>query len=297
MTGPSTASTRPFPDVPGVTHRFVDVRGTRLHLAEAGAGEPLLLLHGFPQHWYAWRHLIPLLAAEHRLICPDLRGFGWSSPSRRGHRTADRAADMLALLDALGHDRVALAGHDWGAWAGFAMCLRAPERVSRFVALNMLHPWPRQRALITQAWRFWYTAVVEYPVLGRLVLRHWPGFTRFLLRRGVADPAAWRPGEVEEFTAAAREPGAAHAGQALHWSFVVNDIAALHRARTDGVRLRVPTLILAGEQDVMIAPPLLSDPGGHADDLTIEIVPGAGHHLPAERPDLVAARILAFRPR
>jgi pimeloyl-ACP methyl ester carboxylesterase len=292
-----TASTRPFPEVPGVAHRFVDVHGTRLHVAEAGSGPPLLMLHGFPQHWYAWRHVIPLLADGYRLICPDFRGFGWSAPSPDGYRTGDRAADMIALLDELGYDRTGLVGHDWGAWAGFAMCQRSPERFSGFVALNMLHPWPARRALMTQAWRFWYTAVIEYPVLGRLALRHWPGFTRFLLRRSVADRAAWRPGEVAEFAAASREPGAAHAGQALHWSFVVNDIAGLRRGRTGGVRLSVPTLILAGVRDTVIAPALLAGAVTHADDLTVEMVPQAGHQLPHECPELVADRIRARIPR
>ncbi|GAA3244255.1 alpha/beta fold hydrolase [Dactylosporangium siamense] len=288
---------RPFPEVAGVTHRFVDVRGTRLHVAEAGAGTALVLLHGFPQHWYAWRHVIALLPVGYRLICPDLRGFGWSAPSRGGHGTEDRAADVVALLDALGHDRVGLVGHDWGAWAGFAACLRAPERFSRFIALNMMHPWPARRALITQAWRFWYTAVIEYPLLGRLVLRRWPGFTRFLLRRAAADPAVtWRPGELDEFAAAGREPGAAHAGQALHWRFVVDDIPRLRRGWSGGARLRVPTLIVGGARDVVIPPALLSTAGGHADDLTVEVVPGAGHQLPDERPDLVAARIRTLFP-
>ena len=75
---PPGCSSRPFPDVPGVTHRFVTVRGVRLHVAEAGGGDPVLLLHSFPQHWYAWRRVIPLLAGQYRLICPDWRGFGWS---------------------------------------------------------------------------------------------------------------------------------------------------------------------------------------------------------------------------
>lgn len=69
---------RLLPHVPGVTHRFVTVRGVRLHVAEAGGGDPVVLLHSFPQHWYTWRHVVPLLAGQYRPICPDWRGFGWS---------------------------------------------------------------------------------------------------------------------------------------------------------------------------------------------------------------------------
>src|SRR5262249_28697504 len=114
---------RPFPHVPGVMHGFVNVRGVRLHVAEAGAGDPVMLLHSFPQHWYAWRHVIPLLAGQYRLICPDWRGFGWSQAPPGGYDTADRAADILALADALGLRRVRLIAHDWGGHAAFRAAL------------------------------------------------------------------------------------------------------------------------------------------------------------------------------
>ena len=97
----------PFPQVPGVMHRFVNIRGVRLHVAEAGSGDPVVLLHSFPQHWYAWRHVVPLLAGQYRLICPDWRGFGWSQAPARGYDTASRAADVLALMDALGIHKTA----------------------------------------------------------------------------------------------------------------------------------------------------------------------------------------------
>jgi hypothetical protein len=88
--------------------------------------------------------------------------------------------------------------------------MQAPERVSHLLAVNAAHPWLRQRQLLPQLWRFWYTALLEYPGTGRLVLGHWPSVTRFLLRRGAAGPAAWQPGEIEEFVAASRAaPGPA----------------------------------------------------------------------------------------
>ena len=210
---PPGSGGRPLPQVPGVTHRFVNVRGVRLHVAEAGGGDPVVLLHSFPQHWYAWRHVVPLLSGQYRLICPDWRGFGWSEAPPRGYDTASRAADILALMDALAMPRVRLIAHDWGAHAAFRAALQAPERVSHLLAVNAAHPWLRQRQMLPHLWRFWYTAFFEYPRIGRLVLRRWPGLTRFLLRRGAASPAAWPPGEVEEFVTASRQPGSARAGE------------------------------------------------------------------------------------
>jgi pimeloyl-ACP methyl ester carboxylesterase len=78
LTTTTCAPGPPLPPVEGVEHRFVRANGIRIHVAETGQGPPLMLLHGGPQHWYAWRHIIPELAGEFRLICPDLRGFGWS---------------------------------------------------------------------------------------------------------------------------------------------------------------------------------------------------------------------------
>lgn len=291
--------TPPMPELAGVRHTYADVRGVRLHIAEAGEGEPVLLLHGFPQHWYGWRHLVPLLSGEYRLICPDLRGFGWSDAPARGYDTDSRVADVLALMDALGLERAALVGHDWGAWTGFHAALRAPERFSAFLSLNMLHPWPLHRRLMPQSWRFWYTALLEQPLLGRWMLRNRPGFTRYLMRKGVAHPAVWEPGAVAEFVRSSREPDRARAGEALHRAFALRDIARLLLGSFKKYRLRVPTLILAGERDFMLPPSVLAGGERHADDLRVEVVADCGHYVHEERPDLVAkaARELFGRAR
>ncbi|MER7756463.1 alpha/beta fold hydrolase [Kitasatospora sp. NPDC097643] len=290
---------RPLPELPGVRHRVVEADGVRLHLAEAGVdtGTPLLLLHGFPQHWYAWRHVLPLLAGEFRLLCLDLPGFGWSEAPRRGYTTDDRADLVLAALDRLGLERVGLVGHDWGAWTGFELALRAPGRFTGLLALNMTHPWPRQRALLGTAWRFWYTALLEYPGIGRRVIRHRPELLGYLLRRGVPAESPWPAEELAEYTAAGREPGAARAGERLHWGFVVRDIPRLALGRFRHRRLTVPTLVLGGDRDPVTRPALLATAGAPADDLRAEVLPGCGHFLPHERPEEVAAAARRlFRP-
>ena len=100
----SRAVERALPEVPGVEHRFVNAGGLRTHVAEAGSGPPLLLLHGWPQHWWMWRKLIRPLAESHRVICPDLRGFGWTEAPPGGYDPEVFANDLIALLDALGID-------------------------------------------------------------------------------------------------------------------------------------------------------------------------------------------------
>src|SRR5919106_1697015 len=80
-----------MPEVPGVEHRFVEANGLRMHVAEAGDGDPVVMLHGWPQHWYEWRHLIPPLAAQYRVICPDLRGLGWTDAPPRGYEKENLA--------------------------------------------------------------------------------------------------------------------------------------------------------------------------------------------------------------
>jgi pimeloyl-ACP methyl ester carboxylesterase len=158
---------RPMPVVVGAEHRWVDVRGVQLHVAEVGQGRPVVLLHGLLQHWYAWRKLVPLLSGEYRLVCVDLRGFGWSEQARRGYDLASLGSDVVALLDTLGLARVDVVAHDFGAGVAFEMCLRAPHRVGNLISLNMVHPWPERRHLFLNMWRMWFTALWEYPVAGR----------------------------------------------------------------------------------------------------------------------------------
>ena len=168
-----TAMHGPPPELDGVTHRYLDVAGTRLHVAEAGEGPPILLLHGWPQHWWAWRKVIPALAEERRVICPDLRGFGWSDAPPGRYEMQGFATDALALLDELGLDQVELIGHDWGGYAGFLLCLDAPERIDHYLVLGTAHPWfqpprPSPQMLNRTAYQF----LLASPGLGAAVLRH-----------------------------------------------------------------------------------------------------------------------------
>ncbi len=155
------------PDIEGVSHHSVTARGVRFHYAEAGSsGDIVLCLHGWPQHWYEWRHLMPALADRHRVIALDLRGFGWSDAPADGYEKENLADDVLAVLDELGIERVKLVAHDWGGWIGFLLCLKAPQRFEKYLSLNILPPWTSMRAMAPHLWRLWYQWLILSPGVG-----------------------------------------------------------------------------------------------------------------------------------
>jgi epoxide hydrolase 4 len=126
-----------------MAHRWVDVHGLRLHCVEAGTGPLVVLLHGFPEFWYAWRHQLPALAdAGYRVVAPDLPGYNTSDkpPRVRDYRPRVLAQEMADLIAALGADSAAVAGHDWGGGLAWLVAMHHPKRVQRLVVLNAPHP-------------------------------------------------------------------------------------------------------------------------------------------------------------
>jgi pimeloyl-ACP methyl ester carboxylesterase len=286
--------TLPLPHVDGIEHRWLEVGGVRLHVAEAGAGDPVVLLHGWPQHWYLWRDVIGPLTARHRVICPDLRGFGWSQAPRGAYEKEALADDVIALLDALGLERVRLAGHDWGGFVGFLTCLRRPDLVERFLALNIIHPWPKLApGTLLDFWRPMHAYVLSTPIIGERLLRHSPAAVRGLLQLA-ARSGTFTPVELDAFAGPLTEPARARATVALYRSFVTRELPALVRGRYAHARLRTPSLLLFGTDDLAIAPRTLRGFEDHADDMELELVPGVGHFIVDEQPELVTERALAF---
>jgi pimeloyl-ACP methyl ester carboxylesterase len=282
-----------LPPVEGVEHADVTAAGVRFHVAFAGSGEPIVLLHGWPQHWWAWRKVIPRLAGGHRVVCPDLRGFGWSEAPPGAYEKEALAGEVIALLDVLGLERVSLVGHDWGGFVGFLACLRAPERFERLVALNIVHPWFRRPRLTPAALaRTSYQYVLATPRVGEWTLRARPELVAAVLRRGSHPATRWTDFEIAAYTHAFHRPAYARASSALYRTFLTKELPEIARGRYGDARLTVPTVLLTGEADPVITRERLGGHEGHADDLRIEVVAGAGHFTPEEQPGTVAERVL-----
>jgi pimeloyl-ACP methyl ester carboxylesterase len=279
------------PQAPGVSHRYVDAGGLRVHLAEAGRGEPVLLLHGWPQHHYMWRDVMARLAPSYRLLAPDLRGFGWTAAPRQGYDGETFARDQIALLDALEIDRVKLIGHDWGGWTSFLLGLAHPDRVERMIVCNAPHPWPRVGArTLSQIPRSSYAAIIAAPGLGPLLHRRtWLPRAALRLPKGI-----YTEEEIETFVDRFRDPARAQAMSALY-RYYHRVFAEAARGGYRDRRLRVPTLLLFGKRDRFISERLVEGGAGdRADDLRLEYVPDAGHFVVDEKPELVSERALEF---
>jgi len=281
-----------LPDVPGVRHRYLTVRGARLHVAEAGDGDApaVLLLHGFPQHWYAWRGVIGPLARERHVIALDFRGFGWSEATAGGYSTAARVRDVLGVMDELGIDRADIVGHDWGALVAFHLALEHPGRVDRLVSISMVHLWPLQRHLAPNAWRWWVTALFEWPVLGAWMLRRRPRVTGWLLARDAARPGVWTRSLREAYSSPASQPTRARAGQRLHAHLVLG-MPRLLFGRNRKRPFVVPTLVVGGRSDALVPPAVLAVPAARAGVIGVRTVNG-GHFVLDESPDEVAEAVL-----
>jgi pimeloyl-ACP methyl ester carboxylesterase len=283
--------TLPLPQVEGITHRDVSVRGIRLHVAEGGPQDapPLLLLHGWPQHWWMWRDVLVELSRDFRVIAPDLRGLGWSEAPRRGYVKQEMADDNIALLDALGLDRVGLIGHDWGAFTGFLICLTAPERISAFLGCSIPHIWPpAERPSLRRLSQLWYQAVMAAPGLGQGLMRQGE-FTRRVLQ-GARGHGRYSDYELEQYVNVLKQPDHALASAQYYRSFLLHELKPLASGGFHDRTLSVPTRLLWGRQDPILRGGRTDEHQRYAPTMEIEWVQDTGHFLPEERPALVVER-------
>lgn len=277
-----------IPHLDGVTHRYAEVDGLRLHYAEAGDGDPLVLLHGWPQHWWCWRHLIGPLSRRYRVICPDWRGMGWSDGAAGGYTWHGMARDVLDLVDILDLDEFRLIGHDWGLVVGYRACFNWPHRIRQFVALGGIHPWSADGASVRLAAAAWHVYLIA--LLGDLASQGL-GITERCLR-------VWRHAgrfsdeEMATYMAVMRQAKCLNATKRFDRNVVLHELPhlAVHYRH---IRSRVPTLHLNGDQDPLI-PQLPDTYRKYADDIRVEVVPDCGHYIAEEQPRWLLARLEAF---
>lgn len=276
------------PPIGGVRRSFVEARGVRFHVTESGPvdGRPVLALHGWPQHHWAYRELLADPPPGLRIIAPDMPGYGWSGPAPHKWAKEDVASDVLALLDALGLDRVVLVAHDWGGYVGYLMVLRAPERFDGYLALNMGYPWVSARTLLPHIGPLLeYQPLIAF--LGVPVQRYTP-FLYLVFKIASALDRETARVYVDRF----RDPIVARAARDTYRSFLLREIprGAKH---SETRRATVPIRALFGVRDHVIHESMVAPERALADDFTLEKV-DATHFIIDECPDVVRARLVAL---
>jgi pimeloyl-ACP methyl ester carboxylesterase len=288
-----------LPELAGVEHRYVTTPGgVRIHVADAGPsdGPPIMLVHGFPQHWWEWHNQIgPLAADGYRVIVPDLRGAGWSDAPRGRYPKADMGEDLLAVLNELGIDRVRIAAHDWGGPPAFILLLRHPERVSGFMGINTIAPFLKldgPNAL--HFWSFWYQYGLLCPGIGpRLIGSPRQRYLRFLVR-WVGGGWTWPESDAESYLSRIRDPARAYAGSQWYRTFQASELLSWIRGKYADARVEVPVRFLMGLGDPVVTPTLLRGYESHMSDFSVEHIPDAGHWIIEQAPELTLDRLRRF---
>jgi epoxide hydrolase 4 len=271
------------------------VNGVTLHVVEAGdpGAPPVLLLHGFPEFWWAWRHQIgPLADAGRHVVVPDLRGYNKSDapPEISAYGLDTLAADVAALADRHG-GQVDLVGHDWGAVIGWWVAARYPDRVRRVVLMDGPHPdvWAKQAVKHpTQALKSTYVAFFQLPWVPEATLGSFDFAGLRAMVKGSAHPDTFEPGALDRYVEAWSHPGSLTA--------MLNYYRALRERRSGPhpARLTPPTLILWAGDDRFLERHVAEAGLALCDDGRLDFIEGASHWLHIERAAEVNARILAF---
>lgn len=286
-----------------VSHGFADVGDVRLHYAECGTGDELvILLHGFPEFWYSWRHQLPVLAERYHVVAPDMRGFNLSDKPAgiKNYRIESLVKDVLGLIKFFGKEKAAIVAHDWGAGVAWALAQRHPEVVSKLVAMQVPPPaaW-RANFTLRQLRRSWYMFFFQLPRLPEW----WAGANDFsrvekMYRETSVRPDAFTDSDIAVYKEALKRPAALRSSLNYYRANVLKSLFRGGGVETpserDG-RVRVPTLFIYGEQDVAIIPETVRGVGRFVDAPYRELrIADSGHWVQNEAVEEVNAALLDF---
>jgi pimeloyl-ACP methyl ester carboxylesterase len=286
----------------GIRHDYANVGEVRLHYAECGAGDDLvILLHGFPEFWYSWRHQLPVLGKRYHVVAPDMRGFNLSDkPARKSDYVIEKlVGDVLGLIKHFGKSQAAIVAHDWGAGVAWALAQRHPETVSKLAALQVPPPaaW-RDNMTFAQFRRSWYMFFFQLPFLPE----RWAAAKNFsrvgkMYRETSFRPDAFSDEDIEIYKEALRQPGALTSSLNYYRANVLRSL--LRRgvetpSEGDG-RIRVPTLFIYGELDVAVIPATVQKMEKYFDAPYYEHrIAGSGHWIQSEAREEVNDVLIKF---
>jgi pimeloyl-ACP methyl ester carboxylesterase len=269
--------------------------GIRLHYVEAGAGPLVVLLHGFPEYWYSWRHQLPALAkAGFHVVAPDMRGYNLSDKPLgwRAYDAEHLARDIAGLIRHFGAERAYLAGHDWGAAVAYTVAMRHPEALEKLAILNVPHPERMLAGFRTarQLRKSWYMFFFQIPRLPeRLIERDNFSFAKRSLRAD--SPGSFSDVDLERYEEAWSRPGAL-TGMINYYRAALRHTpkAALASLRP----IELPTLVIWGERDRHLGAELAEPLPQWVPNVRVERLPEATHWVQHDAPERVNELLTEF---
>jgi pimeloyl-ACP methyl ester carboxylesterase len=284
-------------DVPGLRHGWANVGAVNLHYVESGRGPLVVLLHGFPEFWYTWRHQLPALAAAgYHVVAPDLRGYGASDRPRGvdAYQIERLTADVAGLIRHFGAESAALVGHDWGGLIAWWMAQEHPQLLERLVVINAPHPVTYLRGVrrLDQARRSWYVLYFQLPWLPELSLRAADfAALRWRLRRDPCRPGAYTERDVERTVRPLAQPGALTA--AVNYYRAAVRPASFRRLR-EVAAVELPVLVIWGDGDRHLTQDSLQGLERWAPGARIVHLPRVSHWVQNDDPRRVSELLIAF---
>ncbi len=288
-----------------VQHHFASINGIRFHYVEAGKGRLVVLLHGFPEMWWAWRYQIRALAdAGYRVIVPDLRGY--NDTDKTGPFDIETlCTDVRELIQKAGEKSATIVGHDWGGAITWHLASRMPEVCERIAVLNCPHPVMMSKALararygdFTQLRKSWYIFLFQVPFLPeRLIELRGSEFMRKMYANAAVDHANLNAEEIEPLVRAIVKPGVAQSALGYYRAFARRVV--LGRSPSNGsARVRCPSLLIWGKKDFALDfDSLVPGTERYVENLQIETIDNCGHFCQEEQPARVNELLLEFLAR
>ncbi|HEY7295838.1 MAG TPA: alpha/beta hydrolase [Dehalococcoidia bacterium] len=283
-------------DTPGLTHHYATINGIRMHWVEQGSGPLVVLLHGFPEFWYSWRHQLSALAgAGYRVVAPDQRGYNLTEKPRgvAAYAMDNLVEDVAALIRHLGEERAAIVGHDWGGGVAWMFAMLRPGLTRRLVVMNCPHPAAMQRALRRnprQMLRSWYILFFQLPKLPELAFRarNYRAIER-AFRGWALRPGTFSDADIRAYKEAAAQPGALTA--AINW---YRAAAREFRRNRPLPVIEAPALLIWATKDRALGVELTRGLDRWVGDLRIRYVPRTSHWVQQEQPERVNRYLLEF---
>ncbi|MEQ1647999.1 MAG: alpha/beta hydrolase [Hyphomicrobiaceae bacterium] len=282
---------------PDVSHHYAEIGDVILHYVKAGKGPPVVLLHGWPQTWYAWRHTIGTLAKSYTVIAPDLRGLGDSSRPLGGYDKRTMATDIWRLMtERLGFKRFKLVGHDWGGPTAYAIAADHPEAIEKLVIIDVTIP--GDGSDFSQGGKRWHHQFHITPDLPEALTQGRERiYLQWFYQTFAYHPGAISEADIDEFARTYSQPGAMRAGFSLYRAMA--DDAAMNAAQlATGFRLPMPVLAIGGACSYPHARGRGDEPEKSLRRCATNVrgvsIQECGHFVPEEQPDKLNALLLEF---